>query len=411
MPIRAWGLSDVGKVRQVNEDAILVDQSLGAYAVADGMGGQGAGDQASRLALEIVANHLRSHQDILERATRDRETAVEMLPTLVEAAFQSASTRVYNQASARALPTGRNMATTLSLLLVDGPRGVIGHVGDSRIYLLRDGQLYLITEDHNHLQLLIKNGLDPKSASEVPHAHALTRALGAQARVEVDTLSFVPLPGDVFLLCTDGLHKLVSREEIATLLADPDMDSVAARLIDLALERGGSDNVSVVVVQVDSDAEHTSTVHRDAKLEMEALGSLELFGNLDYLEILELMEHFEERHAAGGEVIFQEGSIGSELYVIVDGSVEIRVKGRLLRILEKGSHFGEFALIDQQPRSATIRTREPTHLLVLTQEQFERLKKENPSKALAFYEVIAKRLSLNLREADFLLLQRHGPRK
>ncbi len=408
MVIQAWGLSDIGNVRDVNEDAILVDESLGLYAVADGMGGKGAGDEASRLAIEIVANHLRSHKDILERAASDRETALEMLPTLVEAAFQSASTRVYNHASARALPAGRNMATTLSVLLVDGTRGVIGHVGDSRVYLLRDGQLYLITEDHNHLQLLIKNGLDPESAAQVPHARALTRAIGAQARVEIDTLSFVPLPDDVFLLCTDGLHKLVSREEIAELLSDPDTESVAARLIDKARERGATDNVSAVVLQVGSDADHTLTVHRDAKLEMEALGSLELFGNLDYLEILELMEHFEERHAAGGEVIFQEGSIGSELYVIVDGSVEIRVKGRLLRILEKGSHFGEFALIDLQPRSATIRTREPTHLLVLTLEQFERLKKENPAKALAFYEVIAKRLSLNLREADYLLLQKHG---
>lgn len=406
MQVHAWGLSDVGNVRKVNEDSFLIDGALGVYAVADGMGGPQSGEVASQLALETLSSHLKGHTDILERAAEHRDTALEMLPTLVEAAFQSASTRVYNQASAMALPTGQTMATTLSMLLIDGPRGVIAHVGDSRIYLLREGQIYLITEDHNHLQVLIKNGLDPRSASRVPHARALTRAIGAQARVEVDTLSFVPLPDDIFLVCSDGLHSLVTREEIAEVLSDPDMDSATARFIDLAKQRGAPDNVTVVVIQIAADEDHSLTIQREAKLEMEAIGNLELFGNLEYLEILELMGHFEERHAEASEVIFPEGSIGSELYVIVEGRVEIRVKGRLLRILEKGSHFGEFALIDQQPRSATIKALEPTHLLVLTLEQFERLKREDPAKALAFYEVIAKRLSLNLREADAALLRK-----
>jgi serine/threonine protein phosphatase PrpC len=406
MEIRAWGATDAGGVRSVNEDAFLIRADLGLYAVADGMGGPEAGPVASRLALETVVGHLYSHREVLRRASEDRTKALELLPPMVDASFQNASTRVYNQASVSALPTGRTMATTLSMLLLAGPRGVIGHVGDSRIYLLRDGQIYLITEDHNHLTVLVKNGLDPRNAARVPNARALTRAVGPHARVEVETLSFVPLPEDVFLLCTDGLHGLLTRDEIAQILLATDLETAPERFIAMAKGRGAPDNVTAVVVQVREPSEVTSAVQREARMEMQVLAKLELFGNLEYLDILELLGRFGERHVDAGEVIFKEGSVGDELYVIVEGRVEIRAQKRLLRILEAGLHFGEFAMIDRQPRSATVTAIEPTHLLVLSQEQFERLKREDPARALAFYEVIAKRLSLNLREADQVLLKK-----
>lgn len=407
--VSAWGLTDVGNVRNVNEDGILMKPALGLFAVADGMGGYPAGEVASRVALESLAEHLASHREVLQRVSDDRSKATELLPSMADAAFQSASARVFEQAKAMRSGSGQTIATTLTMMLVVGNRGVMAHVGDSRIYLLRDNQIYLITEDHNHLQILIKNGLDPRNAARVPNARALTRAIGPQPRVEVDTLSFVPMPDDLYLLCTDGLHALLSRDEVAQLLRSPEHERIPERCVALAKERGAPDNVSCVVVKVSAaQVEVKGTVADKARLEMDALSRLELFGNLEYLDILELMGRFEERQVKTGEVIFRQGSTGTEMYVIVEGRVALRRDNKLIRFLEAGSHFGEFALIDQEPRSATVVAVEPCHLLVLTSDQFDRLKREDPSRGLAFYEVLSKRLSLNLREVIELLLQKTG---
>jgi len=408
MEILAWGQTDPGVIRDTNEDSYLIRADLGLFAVADGMGGGHAGASASRVALDAVASYLYTHREVLEVDVQDVQP-IDALPPLVDGAFQAASLRVFNQASAVPRPVGQLLASTVSMLVLTGSRGVVAHVGDSRIYLLRDREIYLISEDHNHLQVLIKNGLDPILAARVPNARALTRVVGAQARVEVDTLSFVPLPEDIFFLCTDGLYGLVSREEIGALLRSDDLAEVPDRFISLARERGAPDNVTAMVVQVrtsDGQSARTTRLQEETRLEMTTLANLELFGNLDYLDILELLGRFQELHVPAGETLFVEGSTGSELYVIVQGRVELRAAGRLLRILGRGAHFGEFALIDQRPRSATVTTLEPTHLLLLSLDQFNRLKREDPARALGFYEVIARRLSLNLREADQLLLKK-----
>lgn len=406
--VTAWGITDVGNVRSVNEDGVLLRPELGLYAIADGMGGHPAGEIASRVALETLSEHLSSHREVLQRVSDERAKAVELLPSMADAGFQAASARVNEQARHLRVSSGQTVATTLSMMLITGNRGVMAHVGDSRIYLLRDGQIYLITEDHNHLQVLIKNGLDPRNAARVPNARALTRAIGPQPRVEVDTLSFVPLPDDIYLLCTDGLHALLSREEVAEILKRPDLENAPARFVALAKERGAPDNVSCIVVRISAQAQVIPAVAQKARLEMDTLARLELFGNLEYLDILEMMGRFEERHARPGEVIFRQASTGSDLYVIIEGKVAVRKDNTLIRFLEAGSHFGEFALIDHEPRSASVVAVEDCHLLVLTPEQFDRLKREDPARALAFYEVLSKRLSLNLREVIELLMVKTG---
>lgn len=406
--VSTWGLTDVGNVRNVNEDGILIQPELGLYAIADGMGGHPAGEIASRVALQTLSEHLKGHKDVLQRVAEERSKAAELLPSMADAAFQAASMNVFEQARKLRPSSGQTVASTLTMMLVIGNRGVIAHVGDSRIYLLRDKQIYLITEDHNHLQVLVKNGLDPRNAARVPNARALTRAIGPQPRVEVDTLSFVPLPEDIYLLCTDGLHALLSREEVGSILGSEPLETASERFIALAKERGAPDNVSCIVVKISARDTRSDSVAHKARLEMEALSSLELFGNLEYLDILELMGRFEERHVKAGEVIFRQGSTGTEMYVIVEGKVAVRKDNTLIRFLEAGSHFGEFALIDHEPRSATVVAVENTHVLVLTPEQFDRLKREDPARALAFYEVLSKRLSLNLREVIDLLMTKTG---
>lgn len=400
----SFGQSDPGNQRSFNEDSFLVQDELHLYAVADGMGGSPAGVLASQAALDAFQDELFEHRELFLKLKNDREKNSEYLHPVIEGAFQRASSAVYSIINDISLQSSQIVASTLCTLIFVGNQGIIAHVGDSRGYLLRDGQLYQLTEDHNHLQVLLKNGMDIRNALRVPHSRALTRALGAQARVLVDILSFSILPGDIYLLCTDGLHNLISSEELQTLMISVHINDIVPQLIDFAKMRGAPDNIAVVVVSSPSETEQHFDIVQNARLEVSMLGKMELFGSLEYVDILELLGYFHEQRLNAGEVIFREGTLGSELYLIIQGKVEIRAKGRLLRMMENGNHFGEFGLVDKQPRSATVTALVPTHVLVLTFKEFERLKREKPSRALAFFEIISRKMAFYLREADELLL-------
>jgi protein phosphatase len=231
--------TDVGMVRSNNQDQYLV--APGLYAVADGMGGHAAGEVASQTAIEALG------------AAFDR--AVRRSPqSLVEAA-KTANRAVWDQARANRGMLG--MGTTLVALAVveDGPDGngmAIAHIGDSRAYVFRDGELRQLTTDHSLVQELVDDGqISEEEAAVHPQRHVLTRALGVEPSVEVDLLPLEPRHGDRYLLCSDGLPREASADQIAAVLSRfGDPAEAAKELVSLANARGGSDNVTVVVVDV-----------------------------------------------------------------------------------------------------------------------------------------------------------------
>jgi serine/threonine protein phosphatase PrpC len=246
---KSCGLSDIGRRRMSNEDALFADDALGLYAVADGMGGHNAGEIASQEALDTLHGMVvRGAADVraldVEGATLD---APRKAQRLLESAVQAATYMVFGIAQSD--PEQHGMGTTLSALLLAGQTAITAQVGDSRIYLVRDGQASQLTEDHTLVGWQVKQGiLSAEDAARSPHRNVITRAIGSRDYVQVDVHAIETQRGDVFVLCSDGLHGYL--RDLAELppISALGPEAAARRLIDLANERGGRDNVTVVVV-------------------------------------------------------------------------------------------------------------------------------------------------------------------
>ena len=250
--------TDTGRRRRRNEDAFLCEPPL--FAVADGMGGAQAGEVASRLAAESLREQELGNLSALEQT-------VELI--------REANRRVYAYSSENA--STRGMGTTMTVALVEGSVVTIGHVGDSRAYLLRDDQLTQLTQDHSLVAELVRSGrLSPKEAESHPRRSVITRALGTDSDVEVDVFSLRAQDGDLFLLCSDGLTSMVSDEGIARLLvtARADLDDAGKKLIAAANQAGGEDNITVVLFELEGGEpepeEETAQKPDDAKTLTEA---------------------------------------------------------------------------------------------------------------------------------------------
>jgi serine/threonine protein phosphatase PrpC len=241
--------SHVGKVRQANEDQAWsghLSSGLTAAIVADGMGGHRAGGVASGLAVDSLVQSLKTWKE----ASSPKEGASNLRDMI-----RKANSVVYETASLN--DQYHNMGTTVVMALLDGNTGLIGHIGDSRAYRLRSGQLEQLTEDHTLVNELTRSGqLSPEEAAHHPRRNVLTRALGTDREVDVDVQVIDWKIGDRLLLCSDGLSGLVDTSMLLATLEDSGvkLEQQAQRLIDLALAAGGDDNVTVVLVADDEYA-------------------------------------------------------------------------------------------------------------------------------------------------------------
>ncbi len=246
--IEAFGNTDVGLVREGNEDSFAVLHQLGLYMVADGMGGAAAGEVASKIAIECVREAFED-PDVTWPAVAG-ERAQGMDASVLVAGIHRANVRIRNLAGRDSSKKG--MGTTFAGLLALDDRLVIAHVGDSRVYRLRNRRLDLLTEDHSLLNACIQAGVwDPDSTEPFPRRNAITRAVGLEDDLEVDTRIDAPWPGDIYLICSDGLHGMLNDSQIAdVLLREHDLTLAVGRLIEEANDLGGHDNITAVLVGV-----------------------------------------------------------------------------------------------------------------------------------------------------------------
>ena len=243
MIIRSAARTDVGRRRRANEDCYAIVAELGYFVVADGMGGHKAGQLASRLAAESAVA-------ALEALEGSAATPTEKLRCTIAAANRE----IYVAAQTKAEFAG--MGTTVVSLLAAEGRVALAHVGDSRAYLVRAGRIRQLTDDHSVVgELVRRHEITESAAREHPHRHVLTRAVGVRREVAPDLAELTSSPGDLFVLCSDGLTGLVRDEEIAQAAnAGTDLDAICAQLVDLANERGGEDNITVVLVRHEKDS-------------------------------------------------------------------------------------------------------------------------------------------------------------
>jgi PPM family protein phosphatase len=396
--IRSFARTDVGRKRKQNEDAYLVDDALGLYVVADGMGGHDAGEVASAQAVKSVREALVDGRAVLEAFSRAPTVELrEQAAALMEKAILKACADIYAMSGRES--GKRGMGTTVVALMVAGKKAVVGHVGDSRIYLHRNGRAHQLTEDHTIVQEQLKRGLITREqVATAENKNVITRAVGIQPSVPVDTLVTDVLPGDLFLLCTDGLHGYLQEDELPQLLAQ-DRAKLPDLLVDLALQRGGKDNVTAVCVAVEADANEEAT---DVEGKTEVLRRIPLFQHMTYKELLSILGVGRGRQFDKGQHIIREGELGDELFVLFRGKVDVLKNGMLIAQLKAGGHFGEMGLVDQAPRSATVVATEETSAVSIDRESLLKLMRRDSLLSVkllwSFVQVLSERLR-NTNEA------------
>jgi serine/threonine protein phosphatase PrpC len=395
--------SDVGRVKPSNEDAFLVDKRLKLFVVADGMGGHAAGDVASDMAVREVRKHVQAGEPAL-RAFLDGTGERDAVLALLEEAVRNAGRAIFERAQRE--PEKRGMGTTVSLLLLTPERGFIAHVGDSRVYLVREGEVYQLTEDHSLINELIRRGrLKPEDAATAPYQNALVRAVGVYADVEVDTLDFEIAAGDNFMLCSDGLARhLENDREIVDVLRQTELVAVPRRFIELANARGGEDNITSVVVKL--AAEGDAPPDNELAVKLDVLRKMPLFQHLTYVELMEILNLSEVQAFAAEQPVFHEGDTGEHLFVVLEGRVRIHKDEVELARLGPGGHFGEMAIMDKAERSASATAAMDTRLIAVGRRPLFTLMRRDKDLAVkllwTFVQVLNKRLratSTDLQQA------------
>jgi protein phosphatase len=249
--IEAYGQTDVGRRRKLNEDSFVVDAEASLYAVCDGMGGHNAGEVASKMAIETLESFIqKSHKEKEITWPYGLETELSFDGNRLKTAIKLANKRVYKAADKREDYTG--MGTTVVAAVVTGNVATVGSAGDSRCYLFRAGTLTQLTRDDSWVSAAWTEGiLTTDEIDKHPLRNVITKAVGAKESIEIDVVEHPLAPGDVIMLCSDGLHAMMNNEAIlAAVTPFPDaLEKAAARLIDAANEAGGKDNVSVVLVR------------------------------------------------------------------------------------------------------------------------------------------------------------------
>jgi serine/threonine protein phosphatase PrpC len=248
------GCTDVGRKRQINEDAFFRDDNRGFYVVADGVGGHNKGEIASREAVEQltmwVTGASRDLDTLVERVVAGETECVWEIRRLLESGVKSACYMVFGMAELD--PEKKGMSTTLSALLIRANLAFAVHVGDSRVYRVRKQSVLQLTEDHTLINYKVKHGMMTKAEAEkAAGKNVITRAVGHKDYVQVDTADLDVASGDRFLLCSDGLHGYFSDDkEVADLCSDGSLDECAEAAIAMANQRGGKDNITAVVIEV-----------------------------------------------------------------------------------------------------------------------------------------------------------------
>jgi PPM family protein phosphatase len=245
------GLTDVGRKRSHNEDSFLIDEEVQLYVVADGMGGHAGGGTASRIAVETIDRDLRAAWEAQESVFRARAPLQDSpLPEILRTAVEKACHAIFT--AAQDDPRLQGMGTTVISLLVKDDHALIAHVGDSRAYLVRGDLIQQISEDHSLVNEQIKAGMiTPEEARHSRYKNIITRSVGFEDEVQVDVMGLLTEPGDTFVLCSDGLANMVEDKELRELVRNHPLQELPRRLVDLANERGGDDNITVIVVRIE----------------------------------------------------------------------------------------------------------------------------------------------------------------
>ncbi len=385
----AVGLSDVGTVRQNNEDVLVLDADAGFFVVCDGVGGHQAGEVAARIAADTVSSLMRAGLGEVRLIDTD-ERAPRMI-RLAEEAVAAAARSVWT--ASHEDPEHFGMATTLLLLAVEGSTAVMGHVGDSRLYLWRKGEVSQLTIDHTFVnELVIAGALEPSTAKRSPHRNVLTRCLGMTSdTVAVDVLAFDVFDGDRLLLCTDGLSDVLeSPRDLDAYLAHEDFESIPQRLVELAKRRGSNDNITVAVVGVRSAPRTERTQRRERH--MGALAKTAVCSDLTLRDRMKLLRIGRVVTVEAGRTFCGAGELIPGLCILLEGAIIAAAPGETVRQLGPGAHFGIAALTEPYPAPKRYDAMRNSFVLVVDAASLASIESARPQLAVKFLANVTREL-------------------
>ncbi len=389
------GLSDVGREREINEDSFLVDDRHGVYAVSDGLGGHSAGEEAARLAIGAVHEAVR----VGRGAIGDTED-LEPLRRLASDAMKAACAQVYAEAVAK--PELAGMGCTLTLLLTSGSKAAMAHVGDTRLYLCREGSTWQLSSDHTLVADLVRRGeITAEDAAEHPYSSALTRALGSQASVTPEILVLDLLADDVLLVCSDGLSRYMEGPgELSSFLAGDEPLAAPRGLIERANSKGGSDNITAVVVRVVAeDRELEAALSGDVRSGLRALRKVPALGAGRFADLLRIFDCADIRtYARGATVIAQQERLHA-LHVPLAGELEVERSDGTQDRVQCGQTLGLTSLLVPRQWTARVTARSEVKLLRVDGGEFRRLARRRPWLGIRVFEALAQELAAELPEA------------
>lgn len=250
MKIASCGITDIGRKRQKNEDSYLVNDKIQLYVVADGMGGHAGGEFASKIAVSTVEEIIKGNDAPVEiKQSYFQGKSQESEEGKLKRAITQAGSKIVQRAIED--PDLRGMGTTATVLYFDDSKAYVAHVGDSRAYCVRNAEIIQITEDHSLVNEQLKSGLITEQEAKTHQLkNIITRSVGVQEEVEVDTIVWGVMTEDSYLLCSDGLSNMIQNHEILAYINRYPTEEAARKMVDLANERGGDDNITLILVKV-----------------------------------------------------------------------------------------------------------------------------------------------------------------
>lgn len=393
-------VTDIGRRMDDNEDAALGVSQIPLYAIADGSGAL----WPAGLTLRVLSEQAKHISEFQEKVASSTDTSSRLaVGHFFESVFNDASRKVKDEMSRRA--EGRATAAAVALTLM-GPFAYIAHVGDCRAYLLRDRKLRCLTSDHTLAMLQLKRGdITPEEYETSRYKKTLTQAIGVTPELRPDIAEVRVANGDLLMLCSDGLHRMLGDREIAAILNEADeelsLDQRAANLVTAANEAGGRDNITVHLIPVETAGQGTEVNRAHARKERvdiaRVLGKCFLFENLTDAERLLIAPYFEYEAFDAGDVVCGEGDPGDSLYVVVQGKIRITFQRAHLIDIGPGGWAGEIALAREGVRTATLTARDKVVLLVLTRARFQEIMRRRPplgtQLALPLLEFVGRRVT------------------
>ncbi len=391
-------MTHVGRKRQHNEDSFFSDEALGVFAVCDGLGGQAAGEVASRMACDVIRDYLVSHPDRLETC-RGVTTVFNCadVSALIRDAVQAAHEAI--RKSAAASPERAGMACTLVLMMALGNHVAFAHLGDSRAYLCRRNRLHALTRDHNYAIESVHSGT--QSLQEMMNSNKgarITRCLGSPAPlVDPDVLVIEPMNGDTFLLCSDGVTTHLGSPDILDIMMSEKPAHVPETLIAECNACGGVDNITAVVVSITGQ-----TLEHDKELvaRISSFRRMPIFSRLDLVELTRIFNRCQMEKHEVGDYIITDGADDHRLFVCLSGHAEVRKKGGRLASVRPNDAFGEMALLENVPRSADVVADKPTTTLAFAREDFVDIMRQEPWMAIKMLFPLAQHLNHRLRRTN-----------